>query len=321
MAIELKQQVRLSQQLVMTPQLQQAIKLLQLNQLELVGLIQQELQENPVLEEAETEDDTPGEVSDQTPSEQSTAESETPEPIDLSEPQMPEVEPATTDDGPTDAEKIADVEWENYMESNPHTGLETRGGDDDDRRSLEATLTRRPTLVEHLDWQIHLSDFSAEEVELSKWILGNHDDTGYLRATVEDVARQSGAEEELVECVLAKVQKLDPAGVAARDLRECLLIQLRLSPSPDALVSKVVEEYFHLLEKRDFRGLTRALGVSIEEVAAAAAVVASLEPRPGRGFGGDDPIYITPDIYVYKVGDDFHVLLNEDGLPKLRITL
>jgi RNA polymerase sigma-54 factor len=320
MAIELKQQLRLSQQLVMTPQLQQAIKLLQLNQLELVGLIQQELQENPVLEELEGDEDTPAEATDQTPGEErTTADSESPEPLDASDPRTSETDAPAADELPTDAEKIADVEWENYMESNPQTGLETRSADTDERRSLEATLTRRPNLVEHLDWQIHLSAFSEEEVEVSRWILGNLDDNGYLRATTEDVARQSGADEELVAKVLTKVQKLDPPGVAARDLRECLMLQLTMDDSADPLVISIVEEHFHLLEKRDFRGLTRALGVSIEEVAAAAASIASLEPRPGRGFGGEDPIYITPDIYVYKVGEDFHVLLNEDGLPKLRI--
>ena len=150
-------------------------------------------------------------------------------------------------------------------------------------------------------------------------MIGNLDDDGYLQDTLEDMSRQSGLEPEIFERALAKVQAFDPVGVAARDLRECLLAQLRALGSTDPLVLRIVTEQVALLQKRDFRGLSRVLGATLEEVAAAARVIGQLEPRPGRAFGGDDPIYITPDIYVYKIGDEFHVLLNEDGLPKLRI--
>ena len=183
MAIELRQQLRLSQQLVMTPQLQQAIKLLQLNRQELTSLIEQELQENPVLEESEIEDQTPAEVADQTPGEEG---AERPEDADSeAAPENPaEAEapgPAAEEGGDaalSDAEKIADIEWENYMESSPQTGLESRTGGEDDRPSIDQTLTRRPSLAEHLDWQIHLSAFDREEVAISPWIIGNLDDTG-----------------------------------------------------------------------------------------------------------------------------------------------
>jgi len=325
MAIELKQQLRISQQLVMTPQLQQAIKLLQLNQLELVNLVEQELQENPILEEDDREDATPGEIQDATPEESRSEtpgeEAETGEPVEteaaVSESQSADSETAD----PSDVDKIADIEWDNYMDSHPQTGLEGRmGGEQDERRSLEATLTRRPTLAEHLEWQIQLSDFSPEEVEIATWIVGNLDERGYLRAAVDELVRQSGASTELVERTLAKVQNLDPSGVAARDLRECLLLQLRTLGISDPLVVKIVEDHLDLLQKRDFRSLTRILGASTSDVAEAARVIASLEPRPGRGFGGEDPVYITPDIYVYKVGDEFHVMLNDDGLPRLRIS-
>ena len=321
MALELRQTVGLSQQLVMTPQLQQAIKLLQLNRLELVSLVQQELQENPVLEENETgEDPTPAEVSDSTPGEDSgSPEGEAPatEPRENLEAPADADVPAERD--PSDAEKIADVEWENYVDAYPQTGMESRGGEDDDRRSIEATLTRRPTLTEHLEWQIQLSDFSEPESWAAHWIVGNLDHNGFLCSTVEELARQSGASEELVEAALAKVQQLDPTGVSARDLRECLMLQINASRITDPLVAQIVDEHLDLLRKRDFRGLTLALGVTIEAVSAAIDVIAHLEPRPGRGFGGEDPVYITPDIYVYKIGEEFHILLNEDGLPKLRI--
>ena len=330
MAIELRQQLRLSQQLVMTPQLQQAIKLLQLNRQELTSLIEQELQENPVLEEVEGEERTAAEVSDDTPGEEGRGEveagaeaaSETPKELDAAELAATPAEGAAADgseEGPSDAEKIADVEWENYMDNYPQTGLESRGGGEDNRPSIEATLTRRPSLSEHLAWQIQLSDFDGDEVAVSRWILGNLDDDGYLKATIEELGRQAGAEEELVECTLAKVQQLDPAGVAARTLRECLLLQIQSLELEDPLVLRIVDQHLDLLQKRDFRGLTRALAVTVEELSGAANVISRLEPKPGRAYGGEDPIYITPDIYVYKLEDDFHILLNEDGMPKLKI--
>jgi len=345
-AIELKLQLKMSQQLVMTPQLQQAIKLLQLNRLELVNVVQQELTENPVLEEVEGEDElTPGELSDLTPGEErGDAESNSDDPVaadleglpkefieslelgppvegDAPAPESPtaEAEVAGADAEASNAEKIADIEWENYMEANPQTGLSSGARDDDQQRSLEATLTRRPTLAEHLQWQLQLSVFSDLEREAARWIIGNLDDDGYLQATVEDVSRQSGVNLEDVENALVMIQKLDPTGVAARDLRECLLLQLDTLDDVSPLVMRIVGDYFDLLKKRDFRGLTRSLGVPIEDVAKASKFIASLEPRPGRAFAGDDPIYITPDIYVYKVADEFHILLNEDGLPKLKV--
>jgi RNA polymerase sigma-54 factor len=164
-----------------------------------------------------------------------------------------------------------------------------------------------------------VTDLDEPALEIARWIIGNLDERGYLCSTVEEIARQSGGSEEEVEAVLRVVQGLDPTGVAARDLRECLLLQLDALPGTHPLVRQIVDEHLALLQKRDFRGLCRLTGAPIEEIAEATKVIGALEPRPARGFGGEDPVYITPDIYVYKVGDDFHVLLNEDGLPKLRI--
>ncbi len=198
MAIELKQQLKLTQQLVMTPQLQQAIKLLQLSRLELLSTVQQELQENPVLEEGiEAEEDLPQEVSRET--EAPDAEAEAAAGSDHSE--------------ASDADKIGDIDWQNYMDAYPQTGLSVVR-EDDERRSLEATLTRRPTLQEHLEWQLQLSTLEDEERSAAQWILGNLDEDGYLASTPEELARQSGARAEVVEGVLARVQALDPPGVA-----------------------------------------------------------------------------------------------------------
>jgi len=338
MALELRQQLRLTQQLVMTPQLQQAIKLLQLNQIELVNLVEKELQENPVLEEADLEEETQGEREDATPEQYDDADAEATGSADERTGATPESDeravgdrvsedpeaageppPAGEEIAPSDAEKIADVEWESYLDSNPMTGLDTRNLGEDERPSIEATYTRRPTLAEHLEWQLQVTDLDQAGMAIAKWIIGNIDERGFLRSTIEELARQADVEEDEVERVLAAIQRLDPIGVAARDLRECLLLQIDVQKIGDDLVRQIVDEHLDLLQKRDFRSLTRLTGAPIEAVAAAARVIGGLEPRPGRGFGGDEPVYITPDIYVYKVGDDFHVMLNEDGLPKLRI--
>ena len=306
MAIEIKQQLRLSQQLVMTPQLQQAIKLLQLSRLELVNLVQQELQENPVLEEAAETEELP------------TPPSEVQTEAEPREPEVAQANEVAPEREPTDAEKIADLDWQSYMDAYPQTGFSERP-EEDERRSLESTLTRRPLLSDHLEWQLQLSTFSDEERAVASFIIGNLDDDGYLQATLEEIAQHSGYPLGLIETTLEKFQAFDPPGVAARDLRECLLLQLRALGIDDPLVRKLVEDHLGGLQKRDFRGIARALGLTVEEVAAAGRVIARLEPRPGRAFGGEDPVYITPDIFVVKIGDDFHILLNEDGLPKLRI--
>ncbi len=312
MALELKQQLRLRQQLVMTPQLQQAIKLLQLNRLELALAVQQELEENPVLEEVEGEDETP-EIS---PEEAEVAAVDEPAAA-ASEESAEAPEPGDEPDA-TDAEKVADLDWENYIDAFPQTTIR-EARDDDDRPSLEATLTRRPTLIEHLTWQLQLLSFPFEEDVVTRFIVGNIDERGYLEASLDEIARQSGMSMELVERALARVQQLDPAGVAARDLKECLTIQARTLAIEDPVVLRILDECLDRLIKRDFRGVARELGVSVERVSEAAETIGKLEPRPGRAFGGDEPIYIIPDIYVYKVGDDLHIVLNDDGLPRLRI--
>ncbi|MCP3983835.1 MAG: RNA polymerase factor sigma-54 [bacterium] len=306
MGIELKLQLKMSQQLVMTPQLQQAIKLLQLSRLELEQTVQQELQENPVLEVLEIDEELPKDVGreeeapDNAPAEASGDASDSRE--------------------ASDAEKISDIDWQNYIDAYPQTGMGTGViRDDDERPGFEATLTKRESLQDHLEWQIGLSTFTDAEKAAAGWILGNLDEKGYLRSSIEEIARQSGIDEKEVEQALERVQRLDPPGVAARDLRECLLNQLGPLCIKDPIVRTLIDQYLDALQKRDFRRIARELMISVEEAAAAARVVAQLEPRPGRAYGGDEPIYITPDIYVYKVADEFHIVLNEDGLPKLKI--
>jgi RNA polymerase sigma-54 factor len=305
MALALKQELRLTQQLVMTPQLQQAIKLLQLSRLELLNTVQQELQENPVLEE----------VSDGEPE---SASSEGPDAEEARDSLSEEATAPTNEREPSDADKFADVDWQNYIESHPQTSPPVVR-DDDERRSLENNA-RRSTLTDHLEWQLGVSAFTDEERIAARWIIGNLDEDGYFRGSLEEISRQCGVPIEEVECTLVKVQQLDPTGVAARDLRECLLLQAHALGITDPVVWRILEDAWEEVKKRDFRGAARALGVAVEEVTHATRIIGRLEPRPGRAFGGDEPIYIEPDIYVTKVGDEFHIILNEDGMPKLRIS-
>jgi RNA polymerase sigma-54 factor len=338
MALELKQQLKLSQQLVMTPQLQQAIKLLQLSQLELLTTVQQELVENPMLEEVAEES---GGDDESDPDEASAAaegerEAEAGEPYgaDRADEAAPPGEPveaaeggadevaAAGDDGPglpepSTEEVVGDVDWDAYMESRPQTSM-AQG--DESRQRLEDNLTPRESLSDHLTWQLGFAPLSGQERSLAALIIGNLDERGYLGETLESIAEAAGADLDQVAKVLERVQTFDPVGVAARDLRECLLIQVRALRIEDVLVLKLIDHHLDLLQRRDYRAIARAENVTIEAVAAAADVVGALEPLPGRAFSDEDPIYITPDIYVHKVGDEYHVVLNEDGMPRLKVS-
>jgi len=320
MALELKQQLRLSQQLVMTPQLQQAIKLLQLNRLELVGLVQQELEENPVLEEAaEESEDEVGEPSESAQAnDEFDAEADADAKGAAEESAADAAQAETTVEEPTDAEKFDDLDWQNYLDSNPQTAQTV--APDDDRPSIDATLSRGTTLSEHLQEQLQLSSFPADEEIAAQFIIGNIDERGYLQATISEISRQSGIGEESIESALMRLQEFDPTGVGARDLRECMQIQVRVQGITDPIVLRIIESCFDTLIRRDFRGVARKLGIPIEDVSAAAVIIGRLEPRPGRPFGNDEPVYIIPDIYVYKIADDFHIVLNDDGLPRLKIS-
>lgn len=315
MALELKQTLRLSQQLVMTPQLQQAIKLLQLSRLELENVIQQELVENPVLEEAAQEDDGDGATLEEVDS--------SPDPLETLE---AEAERAAAEQAlasgegeapePTAEDLVGDVDWESYMESRPQTSLSHA----DERPPIEDHTAPRESLAEHLTWQLGFAELEPREKALGLEIIGNLNANGYLEEDLETLAESAGLDLECAEKVLQRVQRFDPVGVAARSLSECLLIQCRVSRIDDPLVIAILERHLDRLQRKDYRGVARAEEVEVDDVVVAAAVIAQLEPRPGRAYADEEPIYITPDIYVHKLGDEYHVVLNEDGMSKLRIS-
>jgi RNA polymerase sigma-54 factor len=318
MAFEIKQSLRLSQNLVMTPQLQQAIKLLQLNRMELMEVVNQELVDNPVLEEA-------GEnVDAESPAEEGFTEDGGLDPEAQQTRDEEAFTPPTTQEEPLNppASSEDDFNWESYIEesnSGPTAGTSMRETNED-LPSFENILTKTTSLEEHLMWQLSMITLSNEEKKLGQLIVGNLSDVGYLNASLEDLAKECEMELEDAEEILKMIQNFDPVGVASRDLRECLLLQAQFMKPRQPLIEKIISEHLSDLEKKNYSGIAKTLGTPLAQIEAATRLIMEFEPKPGRSFHSSDTHYITPDIYVYKVADDFVISLNEDGLPKLRIS-
>jgi len=288
--MQLRLELRLSQQLVMTPQLQMAIKLLQLNRLELAETVREEILENPLLED----------------------ESETVA--------ARNVEPASAPAASTERE-AQDVDWARYLDQ--YLGAPPAGGhrpSGEDLPSAEATLTRAESLSEHLARQLRLSDLCDDDVELGLVILGNLDESGYLQQPLSEIAAQVGVALDHAEAVLEKLQTFDPAGIGGRSLRECLLIQAIYFQQDDDLVVKIIKAHLADVERRAYARIARALGAPIDEIHEAVRVIASFNPHPGREYTAEEPRHITPDVYIHKVGNQHFVVPNDDGMPKLRIS-
>jgi len=298
MAIELRQQLKLTQQLIMTPQLQMAIKLLQLSRLELMDAIRQEMEENPALEESQ----------DATPKER------------LDDEAQAALQPAEKTKEVTIEEKLPnDVDWSNYIDEYNAPGRIRFETEDRETPQYEAFISHKESLSDHLLWQLLMSSPSAEEKRIGSLIIGNLNYDGYLQSSSEDLGIQAGVTAEDIEEVLFLLQSFDPIGVCARDLKECLLLQANSLGLKNTLVTKIISEHITHLENKNYKAICRALKVSLEEVISAVNVITSMEPKPGRLFSEEEPQYITPDIYVYKTEDDFVVVINDDGLPKLRV--
>jgi RNA polymerase sigma-54 factor len=306
MVLELKQSVKLVQQLVITPQLQQAIRLLQLTRLELVDLISQEMKENPLLEEAEEEKEL--------------AEGEAP--VAEQEETKTSPEPERTPEVKGNGEGADEFDWENYLENSNLTPFEKSprsSQDGEERPSFENFLSKRTTLTDHLHWQLQLSHFTEEEHEIGTWIIGNLDEDGYLKISLEDICSETNLLMEEVERVLPKIQQFDPVGVAARDLKECLLIQLEQMSPRDSVAEKIVSEHLSLLKNRNYPAIAKRLGVSLDRVNRAASLISKLDPKPGKAFGGEVIQEIIPEVYIHKVEGDYVIYLNDDGVPRLKI--
>jgi RNA polymerase sigma-54 factor len=282
---------RLSQRLILTPSLQQAIKLLPLTTLELAEVLEQEVMENPLLEEV--------------PQEQPSAE------------EIAQEEAKTERD---DILKEIDVEkfFEDYLDDGDHR--RTRSAEIPELPPIENTLTEQPDLYDHLMWQLHMSVSDEFTLEIGDAIIQNLDADGLLRASVEEIANLGPYPVEEVQKALTLIQGLDPSGVAARDLCECLRLQLRNLGLEGSPTDVMVREHMKQLQSHQYPEIGRQMGLSPDEVSHHLEIIKRLDPKPGLKYSPDKSTYIIPDVFVVKEGDDYKIILNDDGLPKLRIS-
>src|SRR6185312_12120655 len=309
MALEQKLSLRLSQKLVMTPSLQQAIKLLQMTRMELDTLLTQELVENPILEEA---------------TEAESAEEEAPRE------EAPQEQPATTEtlDHAESMENIdLDAYFGDYWEgSGTSSMMEER-----DEPPIENSLSREPDLYDHLLWQLHMADVAPRQREIAELIIGNLDPDGFLVATPEEIRAMGDQSDQVGEdraytldevlAALALIRSLDPPGIACANLQESLLLQMDAKDVlVDNLARRMIYEAWDLFLRRQFPAVAKKLGVELAELEEALELIKTLETKPGRRFSTDRPHYIEPDVFVRRVGDEYVIQLNDDGLPRLRVS-
>ena len=317
MGMEMKLQVKMSQQLVMTPQLVQAIRLLQLSRLELVEEIRKELDGNPVL------------ADDIAEPRRATTASGAPEPAQLDS--LPERPSHDSDLNTRKADKqTKDVDWEQFLENrNQQQAVPSYKGGFEELPPIEQNLTKAQTLREYLLWQLHMSDLVDNEKQFALMVIGNLDERGYLDlkgdegqpdTTLEDLARETELDPEDAPDVLALIQRFDPVGVAARDLRECMLIQAEVL-GYDEIEKTIIKDHLGNVERRNFGAISKALKIPLEEVYEAVMEIQKLESTPARNYTDvdDKQIAITPDVYVIKDGDKFVVADNDKGLQRLYV--
>ncbi len=321
--MEIKQQLRLSQQLVMTPQLQQAIKLLQLSRMELVDEVRKELDNNPVL-------------SDEDPVARTVDASDTQRPA-LSDRELTREE--RTDESKATDKATREVDWEKFLENrtlqNATAGPGARNGSEE-LPPIEQNLTRARSLQDHLMWQLQMSDFTDVERRFAELVIGNLDDRGYLDLegierpdgsrtpdlTVDDLADEAGLHRDDAPLVLEMIQRLDPAGVATRDLRECLLVQASVAGYNEGdTIFEIIRHHIKDLERHNYQAIARAMKLPLEEIYEYIKEIQTFESRPARNFVDHDErsIGITPDVYVVKDGDEFRVVDNDRGIQRLFI--
>ena len=290
MALETRLALKTTQRLVMTAMLQQAIKLLPLSRLELIQKIHQEMLENPFLDDAISQEEDGAETTEEEIS--------------------PEAEEEPRDD--------SDIDWEVYLQdSDGGIGAPVDRGQE--MPSIEATLRSETSLTEYLLWQLSLAVRDELDKQIGAYLLGNIDDDGYLQCAIDEAAAIFGVNSERVEDVLCTVQSFDPAGIGARDLRECLLIQLRHVDMEESLAGIIVRDHLSQIDERYFRKIARELEVPLEDIIAAVKLIRALDPKPGSRYTAHRVEYIVLDVVVVKMGDEYQVLLNDDGMPKLRI--
>ena len=296
MAIQQKLHTKLVQKLILTPSLQQAIKLLPMSTLELADLLNQEMVENPLLEEVPTEELQPAEQ------------------------QQQQEKPA--DQQPADkGDAWDDADYEYFFGDYLDDGYRSRTPSEvKELPPIENTLSTAASLSDHLLWQLSLQTDDDRLKEIGRAIIGNLDDDGYLVASVEEIAAMGEWPVADVERALQHVQTFDPIGVAARDLQECLWLQIRLLGLEGTPTEKIVTEHLRLLQNHQVPEIARKLGISLEELKEHVEIIRNLDPKPGSRYNPSQSQYVIPDVYVVKVEDQYVAALNEEGLPQLRIS-
>ncbi|MEW6321760.1 MAG: RNA polymerase factor sigma-54 [Acidobacteriota bacterium] len=298
MAIQQKLQTKLAQKLILTPSLQQAIKLLPMSTLELADLLNQEVVENPLLEEVPTEE----------------LQATDAQPATEKEPDAPAAQPEKPD---TWDDSDYEYFFGEYLDDGyrPRTPQEVK-----ELPPIENTLSTSTSLADHLMWQLSLQTDDELVRDIGEAIIGNLDDDGYLVASVDEIAAMGPWDVEDVEKTLRVLQSLDPVGVCARDLQECLTQQVRHLGLDGTPTEKIVTEHLRLLQNHQIPELARKLGLSIDELKHHIEIIQHLDPKPGSRYNPKPSQYVIPDVYVVKVEDQYVAVLNEEGLPQLRIS-
>lgn len=324
-------QLKVAQKQVLTPGLVQMVTVLQLNRLELREMIQQEVAINPVIEDsAEVGDElTPEEVQALLEAErvpevadkellevtQERAETEADyEPLSPAE--------STSADPPSDAAKddpFEKIDFDDYFDNMLDPGHKSPASEQVDKPSFETFLSSPITLSDHLRSQLSLVVLTPEVREAADLIIGNLEDSGYLTTSLEELARSEEIALETLSEALRVVQALDPSGVAARDLRECLLLQLRARNAEDGVAGAIVQDHLRLVETKQFKELARILRRPLEHIQVALSVISRLDPSPGSRYSAQGAVKIEPDVYITKDGDDYLIQLNDDEIPQLRL--
>ena len=287
--------LRLSQRLTLTPSLLQKIELLQLNKLELQEMLNQELVENPVLEEI--------------------PEPEIPRDLILSD-----AGDAFTREAPSkERDSFEEIDFRYFFDEYLDTGYQNRETEDVERPGFETFLSQPPSLEEHLNWQLGLLDVKPEIARLAVEIIGNLNEDGYLGLSLEELSVVCECEMAEAEEALRVVQDMDPTGVGARDLCECLLLQLANLEMKDSLAWKIISKHPGLLEGRKFKEIAAATGTSFEEVLRAVENIKELIPKPGQKYNNQRTTYVHPEVAITKVDNEFVILINDEGMPQLRL--
>ncbi len=299
---EQRLQVKMSQKLVLTPQLQQSIKLLQLPLLELSQSLTQELMNNPLLEEIAERESTEKDSSEESRNE--------------NEPEQNEI-----DNIETPLEKIFGYTTDNYFEERESDGRDLGYfNDGTDTPSPFERNVKKTDLYSHMLWQLRLSNIPESTGPACEIVINNLNDDGYLDASLEEVAKMAETDIQTAEKALSLIQEFDPAGVGARNLQECLILQLNPLDLQDTLVEKILRHGFAELERKNMKKLASKLNAPFSDIMSAVQIIEGLEPRPGRNYSSVEASYITPDVYLEEADGKFIITLNHEGTPRLRIS-